>query len=200
MSAERRGRRAVRHRPGRPAARQAGPHPPPAPVQGARREVLDAHRLRAVRRRDVRRGRHRRAPGRRLGVQQRLRQRDDGPDHRRRAAAPHPRRQPVGAPCARRRRPALRLLPGLAGAGLRHGRPLHEGGPRPLREARGRRRDGAPDHPAQPGRHPGDGPHRLHAAERARPRRLPRSRAAATRPSGCSPTPTPSRTPARSPS
>ena len=29
--------------------------------------------------------------------------------------------------------------------------------------------------PAQPGRHPGDGAHRLHPAERARPRRLPRA-------------------------
>ena len=44
-----------------------------------------------------------------------------------------------------RRRPALRLLPGLARAGLPHGRALHEGGRRPLRQARGRRRDGAGD-------------------------------------------------------
>ena len=167
----RRGTRAVRHRPGQGREPgQAGPHPSPAPVQGARREVLHAHRLRAVRRLDVRRGRHRRAPGGRLGVQQRLRQRDDGPGHRRRAAAPDPCGQPVGEPGARRRRPSVRVLPGLAGAGVRHRNPLHEGRARALREARGWCRDGAPDHPPQPGRHPRDGAHRVHAAERARPR------------------------------
>ena len=42
-------------------------------------------------------------------------------------------------PRAGRRRPAVRLLPGLARAGLPHRRPLHEGGRRPRREARGRR-------------------------------------------------------------
>ena len=45
--------RAVRHRCGqaRRAGAKAGPHPPPARDEGARREVLDAHGLRAVRRR-----------------------------------------------------------------------------------------------------------------------------------------------------
>ena len=80
----------------------------------------------------------------------------------------------VGAPRAGRRRPAVRLLPGLARAGLPHRRPVHEGGRRALREARGRRRDGAADRAADPRRHPGDGAHRLHPAVRARPRRLPR--------------------------
>ena len=68
----------------------------------------------------------------------------------------------------------VRLLPGLAGAGLRDRRPVHEGGRRALREARGRPRDGAADRAAHPRRRPGDGAHRLHPAERARPRRLPR--------------------------
>ena len=61
------GDRALRQRPGggrRPRTGQADPHPPPARDEGARREVRDAHRLRAVRRADLRRGRHRGAPGR----------------------------------------------------------------------------------------------------------------------------------------
>ena len=77
-------------------------------------------------------------------------------------------------PVARRGRPALRLLPALARAGVRHRRPVHEGGRRALRQARGRPRDGTADRADDPRRRPGDGAHRLHPAERARPRRLPR--------------------------
>ena len=171
-----RGDGALRLRPGAAATApgQAGAHPSPAGDEGARREDHHAHGLRHVHRGDLRRGRHRPPAGRRLGIQQRLRQRDLAAGHGRRAAPPHPRRRPLGEARDGRRRPALRQLPGLTRAGLPHRRPLHEGGGRPLREARGRRRDGARHREVHPGRHPGDGAHRLHAAVRAHPRRLPR--------------------------
>ena len=53
---------------------------------------------------------------------------------------------------------------------------------------------------AHPGRHPGDGPHRLHPAVRAHPRRLPRPGPRRRPASASSRTPSPSRRPARSPS
>ena len=75
---------------------------------------------------------------------------------------------------AGRRRPAVRLLPGVARAGAGDGGPVHEGGRRARGQARGRR---APSRRRSrrivAAGHPGDGAHRLHAAERARPRRLP---------------------------
>ena len=182
-----------------PRPREEGAHPSPPGDEGARREVHDAHGLRAVRRGDLRRGRHRRAPGRRQRLQQRLRQRDLAAGHRRRADPADPRGLPVGAPRAGRRRPAVRLLPGLARAGLPHRRPVHEGGRRALRQARGRRRDGRPDRAADPRRHPGDGAHRLHPAVRARARRLPGPGPRRDLLPGCSPTPRRSRTPAPSP-
>ena len=52
---------------------EADPDPPPARAQGARRALADAHRLRHVHRRDLRRGRDPGAARRRLGGQQRLR-------------------------------------------------------------------------------------------------------------------------------
>ena len=105
--------------------------------------------------------------------QQRLRQRDLAAGDRRRADPAGPRGHPVGAPRAGRGRPAVRLLPGLARAGLPHLGPLHEGGQRARGEARGRPGDGAAGPQADRGRHPGDGAHRLHPAVRAQPRRLP---------------------------
>ena len=84
-----RGHGALRHRrPGRAAA--AGPRAAPAPDEGARREVGDAHGLRHVHGRDLRRGRHPRPARRRQRRQQRLRLRDHGPGDRRppRAADP----------------------------------------------------------------------------------------------------------------
>ena len=60
--------RAVRHRHRDPVPVPAAPRADPAPAgdEGARRAVGDAHRLRPVRRRDLRRRRHPRAAGRRL--------------------------------------------------------------------------------------------------------------------------------------
>ena len=49
----------------------------------------------------------------------------------------------VGAPRAGRGRPAVRLLPGLAGAGVPHRRPVHEGGERARVKLEGGARDGA---------------------------------------------------------
>ncbi|CAA9380200.1 MAG: 3-methyl-2-oxobutanoate hydroxymethyltransferase, partial [uncultured Nocardioides sp.] len=154
--------------------RQAGPDPPPAGDEGARREDHHAHGVRHVHRRHLRRGRHRAAAGGRLRVQQRAGQRDLPPDHRRRAPPPDPGRRPVREARDGRRRPPVRLLPGEPGAGLPHRRALHEGGRRPLRQARGRCRDGAGDREVHPRRHPRDGTHRLHPAERAHAGRLPR--------------------------
>ena len=142
-------------------------------MKGRGRAVRDAHGVRHVHRPDLRRGRHRGPARRRQCLQQRLRQRDLAARHRRRADPADPRRVAVGDAVAGGRRPALRLLPALPRAGLRHGRPVHEGGRRPRREARGRARDGAPDRAAQPRRRTRHGAHRLHPAERARPRRLP---------------------------
>ncbi len=185
-----------RHLPGRP--REAGAHPPPAGDEGARREDHHAHGVRHVHRRDLRRGRHRPAAGRRLRLQQRLRQRDLAARHGRRAAPPDPRRGAVGEARDGRRRPAVRQLPGLARAGLPHRRALHEGGRRPLRQARGRRRDGARHREVHARRHPRDGAHRLHPAERAHARRLPRAGPRRRQRPRSSPTPAPCRRPARS--
>ncbi len=135
---------------------------------------------------------------RRLGLQQRLRQRDVAAGHGRRADPARPRRDPLDEPRAGRRRPAVRLLPALARAGLRHGRAVHEGGQRARGQARGRPADGAAGQAADRRRHPGHGAHRLHAAGRAQPRRLPRAGPRRRRPSSSSPRPRRSRTPGRS--
>ena len=92
-----------------------------------------------------------------------------------------------------RRRPAVRLLRG--GPGRRRSRTavrfMKEAGGHAVKLEGGRRC--APqierDHRR---RHPGDGAHRLHPAERARTSAATGCRAAATAPSSCSPTPRPS--------
>ena len=68
--------------------------------------------------------------------------------------------------------PAVRLLPGEPAAGARHRDALHEGGTRARGETGGREGDGAGGRVTRPRGHPGHGPHRLHAAERARARGL----------------------------
>ena len=65
---------------------------------------------------------------------------------------------------ARRRRPAVRLVPGEPAAGRGELDPADEGRRR-LRQARGRRRDGRDDRRHRPRRHPRRRPHRPDAAE-----------------------------------
>ena len=74
---------------------------------------------------------------------------------------------------AGRGRPAVRLLPVVAGAGAGDVGAVHEGGRRARGEARGRRGRRPAGERAGHRRGPGDGPHRVHPAERARPRWLP---------------------------
>ena len=88
-------------------------------------------------------------------------------------------------------RPAVRLLPGSARAGARHGDAVHEGGRRARGQARGRPALAPAVEPLTALRHPRDGAHRLHPAERARARRLPRAGPRRRRPRW-------SRTPSRS--
>ena len=121
------------------------------------------------------------------------------PVTRRRADPVGARRQPRRPSCARRRRPAVRVVPGVGGAGARDLGALHEGGRRARREARGRRGRRAPGAGAGHRRHPGDGAHRLHPAERARARRLPRPGPRRPRPIGWSPTRSPWPRPGPSP-
>ena len=97
------------------------------------------------------------------------------PGHARRDDPARPGRVVGRAPGARRCRPAVRLLRRVGRAGLRQRRAAHEGGARPRGQARGRHGDG----PARQGphrrRHPRHGARRLHPAERAPARRLPRA-------------------------
>ena len=148
---------------------------------------------------DLRRGRHPGAAGRRLGRQQRLRLRDHRAGHRRRAAAAGPRRRP-------RRRSARWSSPTCRSARTRRARRrrcdtavrfMKEGGAHAVK-LEGGARGGAADRGARRRRHPGDGAHRLHAAERAHPRRLPGAGPRRAAPSRCSPTRAPSRRRARS--
>ena len=132
----------------------------------------DAHGLRHVHRRDLRRGRHPRAARRRQRRQQRLRLRDHGAGHGRPPRPAVQGRDELGQARDGRRRPAVRLLPGQPPAGARHRDPVHEGGHGPRGQARGRQADGSRGRAAGARRHPGHGPHRLHPAERARARRL----------------------------
>ena len=76
-------------------------------------------------------------------------------------------------PRARRRRSAVRLVPGFAAAGARDRRALHEGGRRAGGQARGRPARRAPGRGARLGRHPGHGAHRPDPAVGQRARRLP---------------------------
>ena len=184
----------------RPVA-EAGAHPALPARQGAGHQDHRADELRLPVGGDLRRGRHRLPARRRLGRQHRVRLRHDDPGHGRRADPAHARRR--AAPCKR----------ALVVADMPFG--SYENGPDealhtairfmketgcPRRQARGRRaqRQADPAHRAR--RHPGDGAHRLHPAERARPRRPRHPGPRRGRRSSCSPTPTRSRTPARSPS
>ena len=63
--------------------------------------------------------------------------------HGRRAGPACPCRHPIGAAGAGGGRPAVRVLPALAGAGLRHRGAVHEGVGRARGQARGRAGDGA---------------------------------------------------------
>ena len=68
------------------------------------------------------------------------------------------------APRAARRRPAVPVLPGQPGRGGGQRRPPDQGRRRRGGEARGRPRRRRDDRAHRVGRHPGDGPHRPHAA------------------------------------
>ena len=151
-----------------------GPHPPPAEVEGRGPQVGHADGLRLLHRPHLRRGRDPRAAGRRFGGQRGLRLRHHGAGDRRRA-------DPAGARRGARRtaragggRSAVRQLRGGPAAGIGHRDALHEGDRRARGQARGRRARRRADRDADAGRHPGDGAHRLHPAERQRARRLPR--------------------------
>ncbi len=99
---------------------------------------------------------------------------------------------------AGRGRPAVRQLPDRARAGPHHRVPVHEGGRRARRQAGGRGAVRAAGRGARRGRHPGDGAPRLHPAERARARRLPRAGPRRRPATGSSRTRSPCRPPARS--
>ena len=150
-----------------------GARAPPAAGQGARREVGDAHRLRHGQRLGLRGGRHPGDAGRRLRRQRRPRALQHGAGHRRRHPADDQGGHPLDEAVADRRRHALRQLRVRPRAGAGHRGPVPEGGRRAGGQARGRRAGRAADPADHRGRHPGDGAHRVHAAERARPRRLP---------------------------
>ena len=83
------------------------------------------------------------------------------------------RRHPRGAPAARDRRPAVRLVRGLRRAGGRERDPDAQGGRRRLRQARGRRPDGLARARDRRVEHRRDGPHRADAAVGDEARRLP---------------------------
>ena len=121
--------------------------------------------------RDLRRGRHRLPARRRLGRQHRVRVRHDHPGHRRRADPAHPRRR-----AAVQRAFVIADMPfgsyenGPDEALATAIRFMKETGCHAVK-LRGRRAQRQADQADRPGRHPGDGPHRVHAAERARARR-----------------------------
>ena len=124
--------RAPRHAPRRSRARKRRGEP-----------HRDAHRLRLRLRAHLRRGRHRRAAGRRLARQRRAGPRHDAAGDARRDDLPHAARARAARARARGRRHAVRLLPGLArGRACAAPIRLREGGRRARGEARGRRRDG----------------------------------------------------------
>ena len=150
-----------------------GAHPPPAAGQGARREVGDAHRLRHLQRGHLRGGRHPGDAGRRLLGQRRPRLLEHRAGDGRGPAGHDQGGHPLDEAVADRRGPAVRQLRVRPAAGVRHRRPVHEGGRRAGGQARGRGAGRPADPAAARRRHPGDGARRLHAAERARPRRVP---------------------------
>ena len=118
------------------------------------------------------RRRRRRDPRRRLRRDDRARPRldrarDDGRD-----AAAHARGHARRAAAARRRRHAVRLVPGLRRGGGAERDPLRQGGRRRRRQARGRRADAVARPRDRRRRDPGDGPHRPHAAVGDDARRL----------------------------
>ena len=182
-----------------PASAGAGGSASPTSRRPSAKGALgDAHQLRPVHRRAVRRGRRLGAAGRRLGGQQRLRLRDHAAGHGRRAAAAGPGRGPVHPAGLRGRRPAVRLLRGrpVTGAGDRH--PVHEGGRLPRGEVRGRRtgrrrRSARSPTPASRSWATSASPRRASTSSAATG-----SRAAATPPNSCWPTPMRWPTPARS--
>ena len=88
---------------------------------------------------------------------------DDGRD-----ARPDARGHARRAAPARRRRPAVRLVPGLRRAGARERDPLRQGGGRRRGEARGRRADALARARDRRRGDPRDGPHRPDAADRRR--------------------------------
>ena len=167
---------AVRRRRAQAPRRQARPGAPPAGDEGARRALRDAHVLRPVHRGDLRR-----RPASRCCSSATRRPTTCSatrPPCRSRSTSccRWCARSPAGRTSrAGRRRPAVRVLPVLARAGARHVGAVHEGGRRARGQARGRRHRGAAGRGDRRRGHPGDGAHRLHPAERARPRRLPRA-------------------------
>ena len=154
-------------------AAHQGPHPSPAEVEGRGPQVGHADGLRLLHRPRLRRRRDSGAAGRRLRRQRGLRLRHHRAGDRRRADPAGARRGPRRPARAGGRRPAVRQLRGRAAAGAGHRDPLPEGDRRARGQAGGRRAGGRSDRDADAGRHPGGGPHRLHPAERQRPRRLP---------------------------
>ena len=154
--------------------RTQGPHPSPAEVEGRGPQVGHADGLRLLHRPRLRRRRHPGAAGRRFGRQRGLRLRHHRAGDHRRADPAGPRRGAWRPACAGGRRPAVRQLRVRPGAGAGHGHPVHEGDRRARGQAGGRRARRRSDRDADAGRHPRDGPHRVHPAERERSRRLPR--------------------------
>ena len=132
------------HAPPQARARHAGPREALAARarrdEAARRPHRDDHRLRRAVGPDRRRGRRRSDPRRRLRGDGDARPRLDGARDDRRDDHPDARGQPRRAAAARRRRPAVRLVPGLGRAGARERDPLRQGRRRRRREARRRRR------------------------------------------------------------
>ena len=156
------------HRPLRRTGDPPYPHPRPPTRQGPGPEVGHAHELRPVHGGHLRRGRDPGPVGRRLRGEQRLRLRDNGSHHRRRTPPARPRRRTRDDSQSRHRGPAVRFVRGGAEAGAAHRRTVHEGRRLPRGQARGRSTVRQADRGDHQGRHPGHGPHRIHAAERAR--------------------------------
>ncbi len=154
-------------------ADQADPHPPPAGDEAARREVRDAHRLRAVRRADLRRGRHRGAPRRGQASNNVFANETSLP-------VTVDELIPLARAVSRSVRRALVVADLPFGSYQASPEQAYLTAVRFMKEANahavkleGGDRDGAAGPQAHRGRHPGDGPHRLHPPVRAPPRRLP---------------------------